>query len=88
MAPRLKSLGFSIPVYPEGALYVYAGIERWGLDSMDFVERALNDAKVAVTPGYDFGSFGAGSHVRFSYADDLERLMLGCDRLEAWLKEL
>jgi len=88
LVPRLKDLGFSIPVYPDGAFYIYAGIEKWGLDSMDFVERALFTAHVAITPGYDFGAFHAASHVRFSYADDLDRLRMGCDRLELWLKTL
>ena len=88
MVPRLKNLGFSVPIYPDGAFYIYTGIEKWGLDSMDFVERALTEARVAITPGYDFGAFRAGSHVRFSYADDLERLKMGCDRLELWLETL
>jgi aspartate/methionine/tyrosine aminotransferase len=88
MVPRLKSLGFSIPVSPDGAFYVYAGIENWKMDSMEFVERALTEAKVAITPGYDFGKFRAGSHVRFSYTDTIEKLKTGCDRLEFWLKAL
>ncbi|MBS1238599.1 MAG: aspartate transaminase, partial [Deltaproteobacteria bacterium] len=41
LVPRLKSIGFSIPVYPDGAFYIYAGIERWNVDSMDFVNKAL-----------------------------------------------
>lgn len=85
MLPRLRGLGFHIPSDPEGAFYIYAGIQKWGLDSMEFVERAIDEAKVALTPGYDFGSFHAGSHIRFSYANSLERLKEGCDRLEAWL---
>jgi aspartate/methionine/tyrosine aminotransferase len=88
MLARLKDIGFRIPVDPEGAFYIYAGIEKWGLDSMDFVERALREARTAITPGYDFGSFRAGSHVRFSYANSMERLKDGCDRLEEWLKIL
>jgi len=86
MVSRLRELGFSVPIDPEGAFYVYAGIEKWGLDSMEFVERALAEAKVAITPGYDFGSYQAGSHIRFSYANSLERLREGCNRLEKWLK--
>lgn len=85
LLPRLRGLGFDIPVTPDGAFYIYAGIERFGMDSMLFVERALAEAKVAITPGYDFGRFGAASHVRFSYADRLENLVEGCDRLERWL---
>ena len=83
--PRLKQLGFDLPAWPEGAFYIYAGIERWGMDSMEFVERALAEAKVAITPGYDFGAHRAGSHVRFSFANNSENLKEGCERLEAWL---
>jgi aspartate/methionine/tyrosine aminotransferase len=88
MVARLKSLGFSIPAYPDGAFYIYAGIEKWNIDSMDFAQRALTEARVAITPGYDFGKFRAGVHVRFSYTEDLEKLETGCDRLELWLKTL
>jgi len=88
LLPALKKLGFRIPVDPEGAFYIYAGIEHWGIDSREFADRALREAKVALTPGYDFGSFGAGSHVRFSYATDVQKLKSGCDRLAAWLPTL
>lgn len=88
MVPRLRELGFSVPIDPDGAFYVYAGIDKWSLDSMEFVERALAEAKVAITPGYDFGSYMAGSHIRFSYANSLERLKEGCHRLEKWLQAL
>ena len=88
LLPALAMLGFRIPVEPEGAFYIYAGIGKWGIDSRTFAERALQEAKVAITPGYDFGSFRAGSHVRFSYATSIENLKLGCERLTAWLKTL
>jgi aspartate/methionine/tyrosine aminotransferase len=88
LLPRLRKLGFHIPIDPEGAFYIYAEIDKWGLDSMVFVERALEEAKVAITPGNDFGSYRAGSHIRFSYANSLERLREGCNRLEKWLQTL
>lgn len=88
MIPRLRKMGFDIPIDPEGAFYIYAGVEKWGMDSMEFVERALTEAGVALTPGRDFGSHKAGSHVRFSYANGLEMLILGCERLERWLAGL
>jgi len=86
--PRLKEIGFELPARPAAAFYVYANIEKWGIDSMEFVERALAEAKVAITPGYDFGSYNAGSHVRFSYATAVERLAEGCRRLEKWTNSL
>jgi aspartate/methionine/tyrosine aminotransferase len=85
---RLEGLGFRLPARPEGAFYIYAGIEAWGIDSMRFAERSLEEAHVALTPGYDFGGFRAGTHVRFSYATSFERIEEGCRRLEAWLKTL
>ncbi len=88
LLPALKELGFRIPVDPEGAFYIYAGIEQWGMNSREFADRALREAKVALTPGYDFGSFKAGDHVRFSYATDVKKLRSGCERLAAWLKTL
>jgi aspartate/methionine/tyrosine aminotransferase len=88
LVPRLKSLGFSIPLCPDGAFYIYSGIGKWNIDSMDFANRALSEARVAITPGYDFGIFRAGAHVRFSYTESLEKLAKGCDRLELWLKTL
>ena len=88
LLPQLRRLGFTVPVDPEGAFYIYTDIGRWGMDSMTFVERALREARVALTPGYDFGSHLAGSHIRFSYANSMERLQEGCKRLEAWLKSL
>lgn len=88
LLPVLNKLGFFVPIEPKGAFYIYAGIEKWGIDSMEFVERALTEAGVALTPGYDFGSFRAGTHIRFSYANSLDRLKVGCERLEKWLKTL
>ena len=88
LLPELRRLGFRIPVDPEGAFYIYADISQWRIDSMTFVERALEETKVALTPGYDFGSFEAGSHIRFSYANGMERLKEGCERLRPWLKTL
>ncbi|HVN25446.1 MAG TPA: pyridoxal phosphate-dependent aminotransferase [Syntrophorhabdales bacterium] len=88
LLPELRRIGFSVPVEPKGAFYIYAGIERWKLDSMRFVEKALHEAGVALTPGYDFGNFRADSHVRFSFANSLEQLKEGCRRLEAWLQNI
>lgn len=88
LVPALRRMGFSVPVMPRGAFYVYAGIEQWRLDSMEFVQRALKEARTALTPGYDFGSYQAASHVRFSYANDLDQLKEGCRRLGKWLRKL
>jgi aspartate/methionine/tyrosine aminotransferase len=46
--------------------------------------RITEEAKVGVTPGIDFGSGGEG-FLRFSYANSLENIKEGLDRLERYL---
>ncbi len=47
----------------------------------------LEKAHVSVTPGIDFGKGGEG-YLRFSYANSIENIEKGMDRLEQYLKEL
>ncbi len=80
--PALTSLGFSIPHCPEGALYLYAGIERFGMGSRDFCFKMLEEHGVAVTPGADFGQYRAEEHVRFAYTTGMDRLEEAVHRLQ------
>lgn len=81
LVPALRALGFSVPLMPEGAFYVYAGCERLAEDSEAFAWRALEEAGVAITPGIDFGSHRARSHVRFAYTRSLADIEEGVERL-------
>lgn len=81
MLPALRALGFDIPVTPTGAFYIYAGCERFADDSAEFALRLLEQAGVAITPGIDFGSHLARSHVRFAYTRSLEGLEEGVARI-------
>lgn len=66
---------------PEGAFYVFLGIEAFlkaGEDSMQVSEALIREAKVAVVPGTPFG---APNWVRMSIATDDETLKKGCERL-------
>ena len=85
LVPALRSLGFSVPLMPEGAFYVYAGCERLAEDGEAFAWRALEEAGVAITPGIDFGSYRARTHVRFAYTRSLPDLEEGVERLAQWL---
>lgn len=84
----LKSLGFNIPVAPDGAFYLYVNISHTGMDSTDFCWRLIDEYQVAVTPGADFGSHQADSHIRFAYTTDEQSISLGLERighaLRAW----
>jgi len=82
----LPDLGFTVPVVPEGAFYVYAGAAAVTDDSTEFCRRLLEEAGVALTPGADFGRHESKVHVRFSYATALPRLQEGVARIRAHLR--
>jgi aspartate/methionine/tyrosine aminotransferase len=87
LVPALRELGFSIPVTPEGAFYVYAGIERFAADSGKFALDLLEQAGVAITPGKDFGSNQAERYVRFAYTRSMSDLREGVHRLRKFLAD-
>ncbi len=83
---RLREIGFKITVEPTGAFYVFANARRFSSNSYNFAFELLEKAKVAVTPGIDFGSHGEG-FLRSSYANSLENIKTGIDRLASYIKE-
>lgn len=85
LAPALKELGFGIAADPTGAFYVLVNAGHLNPDSYSLALEILEKAKVAVTPGIDFGP-GAEGHLRFSYATSLDHIKEGCRRLGEWLK--
>ncbi len=85
LVPALRALGFDIPVEPQGAFYIYADCHRFSRDSVAFCARLLDEAGVAITPGTDFGTFEAATHVRFAYTTSMEKLAEGVRRLEDYL---
>ncbi len=82
---RLTSLGFNIKVKPTGAFYVFVNAKHLSTDSYKLAFDILDKARIGVTPGIDFGENGEG-FLRFSYANSLENIMEGMDRLEKYLK--
>jgi aspartate/methionine/tyrosine aminotransferase len=82
----LRDIGFSIPVTPQGAFYVYAGCSAFDPDSFALAGRLLTEAAVAVVPGCDFGEHGAAGHLRFSYTTSLDQISLGLERLAGRLR--
>ncbi len=82
--PGLRRLGFGIATEPTGAFYVLANAKRFTTDSYAFAFEILEQAKVGVTPGVDFGSNGEG-YIRFSYANSLNNIAEALRRLEDFL---
>ena len=86
MIRRLREMGFKIHVEPTGAFYVFADARDFCSDSFKEAFNIIESVKVGVTPGVDFGSGGEG-FIRFSYANSLENIREGLDRIEGYLKE-
>ena len=85
LIPRLKELGFGIMVEPTGAFYILTNARRFSNDSYRFAFDILQEAKVGIAPGIDFGTNAEG-YIRFSYANSLENIKEGMDRLKRYLE--
>ena len=86
---KIDSLSY---IKPEGAFYVFIDISKYRdkIDykdsfSIEFCERLLDEAKVALVPGL---AFGLDDFVRVSYACTEEEFLGGIDRLEKFLETL
>ncbi|WP_462137276.1 pyridoxal phosphate-dependent aminotransferase [Candidatus Mycalebacterium sp.] len=90
---RVREIGFEC-LDPQGAFYIFPSIEKFiGVkfgdremeNSMDFTDFLLNQAKVAVVPGIEFGM---ENHIRISYATSMENIEEGMNRVENTLSLL
>jgi len=85
LVPALRSLGFGVPVTPDGGFFVYADCSRFCDDSERFCRDVLEGAGVAITPGIDFGRHRASAHVRFAYTIGQAKIEEGIARLTRFL---
>ena len=85
MVRRLKEMGFGITVEPTGAFYIFANAKHISNDSYRLAFDILEKAHVGVAPGIDFGENGEG-YLRLSYANSIENIAEGMDRLERYLR--
>jgi aspartate aminotransferase len=91
---RLNAIDGFECLKPQGAFYVFPNIGsllgKTGrgkklASPCDVADYLLEEAKVAVVPGEDFGS---QEHIRFSYATSLEDIEKGCKRIHEAVKKL
>ncbi|HIP42967.1 MAG TPA: pyridoxal phosphate-dependent aminotransferase [Aquifex aeolicus] len=83
----LKNL-FTIDAKPNGAFYIWANISKYSKDSYKFAMEVLKKAKVAITPGIDFGKNKTREYVRFAYTKSIEELEEGIERIKKFLEEI
>ncbi len=86
---RLRKMAGVTVADPQGAFYAYPNIggpmRRLGLGgAMEFAEKLLNQAHVAVVPGE---AFGTTEHVRISYATSIKELERGLDRIQKFIEQ-
>ena len=86
MIRKLREIGLGISVEPTGAFYILGNVKALTQDSYKMAFDILEKACVAVSPGIDFGQNCEG-YLRFSYANSIENIEEGLNRLEKYLKE-
>ena len=86
LLPVLRELGFEIQADPQGAFYIYANATRFGMDAQTLCREMLDKTGVTFTPGIDFGSYQADTHVRFAYTCNVARLEQAVERLAKFLR--
>jgi len=72
---------------PKGAFYVFPNITKTGWNSQKLADHILSEAGVAVLSGTSFGAFGEG-FLRVSYANSVENIKKGLDRIRGFVEEL
>jgi aspartate/methionine/tyrosine aminotransferase len=87
LIPALESLGFMVPVVPQGAFYIYVDSSALHPDSFAFAREILTRAGVAVTPGKDFGHCEPERHIRIAYTQPVARLEEAVRRISTLLKD-
>ncbi|NLK62282.1 MAG: pyridoxal phosphate-dependent aminotransferase [Fusobacteria bacterium] len=84
---ELKKHNLKIAANPEGAYYMIIDVREYTDNSLKFAYEILEKAKVAVTPGIDFGSNLEG-FIRISYATSTENIIEGIRRIGDYIKGL
>ncbi|MGD2126545.1 MAG: pyridoxal phosphate-dependent aminotransferase [Desulfobacteraceae bacterium] len=85
MIRRMKELGFHLNAEPVGAFYMLVNAKHLSPNSYDLAFEILNKAGVGVSPGIDFGENAEG-YIRLSYANSLDNIKEGLNRLEEFIK--
>jgi aspartate aminotransferase len=84
---RLRAIPGVQCTEPRGAFYVYPNVSvaigRNGIaNTLEFSERLLEEAHVAVVPGE---AFGTGQHIRVSYTTSIQELDRGLERIHQFI---
>ncbi|MFB6192375.1 MAG: pyridoxal phosphate-dependent aminotransferase [Haloarculaceae archaeon] len=86
VAERVAGLPEVTAATPEGAFYAFLDVSAVPGSSFEIAKRLLEEHEVVTVPGDGFGPGGEG-FLRISFANSLERIGEGFDRIEAFLDD-
>ncbi|KPL02378.1 MAG: aspartate aminotransferase [candidate division Zixibacteria bacterium SM23_73_2] len=72
---------------PKGAFYAFPNVKEIGWESKKLADYLLEEAGVAVLSGTSFGKYGQG-YLRISYANSVENIKKGLERIKEAVKDL
>jgi aspartate/methionine/tyrosine aminotransferase len=81
---ELQKYNLRVAARPAGAYYIIVDVREYSQDSLQLTYEILENARVAVGPGIDFGSNLEG-YIRISYATAKNNLQEGIRRLGEYL---
>lgn len=83
---RFNEIG--VPCHlPGGAFYIFPDISQFGMTSMEFAMKLVEEEDVAAVPGSAFGGSGEG-FLRCCYATSFAELQTAMERIEAFVGRL
>ncbi|MEW1655596.1 aminotransferase class I/II-fold pyridoxal phosphate-dependent enzyme [Streptomyces sp. NPDC093707] len=84
---RLREVDYLTVTPQAGTAYLFPDISALALPDHEVAARLVRDARVLVSPGYQFGPAGHG-HFRLCYARDEQQWARALDRITATLHDL
>ena len=84
---RLNAIEGLSAIIPAGGIFIMLNVSETGLDGEQFANALLDDAGVAVVPGFGFGDSVTG-FVRIGYLVDEEKIAEAADRIEGFVRRL
>jgi len=71
---------------PDGAFYLWCDISKYSNNSLEFCNRLLKEAKVATTPGIDFGNYP--DFIRIAYTKNINELEIAVKRIKNFINSM
>ena len=88
MIQRVRELGFGLPVEPSGAFYMLVNAKHLSSNSYRSGLRHPRKSRCRAFLRESISESNAEGFLRFSYANSIENIKEGLDRIEAYLGSL